>query len=175
MGVLGIPVAGRLMDHWGFISTAVVTVTLAVFYGVGVLWKDMAQLIPAFAAYALFRTFLFTYFFAYLADALGFRYFGVLAGVAFVAAGLAGMLQAPLMDWGAGTCHLTYPPEMDCDAGKWELINFVQLACLAALYLVPFFDAQDPQVIHHQNVKKAQSPALTGGGASTKTSGYGSR
>jgi hypothetical protein len=69
-------------------------------------------------AYALFRTFLFTYFFAYLADALGFKYFGVLAGVAFFCAGLAGLLQSPLMRFGAGTCHLDTPPPPECSTGR---------------------------------------------------------
>lgn len=142
-GVLGIPIVGRLMDACGFVATAAVTVTLAVLYGLGVLWEGEVQLLLAFVAYALFRTFLFTYFFAFLADSLGFKYFGVLAGVSFFVAGLAGLLQSPLMELGAGTCHLDPNPPSGCFMGNWGWINVIQLGCLFSLYLVPIMDAKE--------------------------------
>jgi len=166
-GVLGIPIVGRLMDKAGFTATAVVTVTLAVIYGLGVLGSPSeGQLIAAFVAYALFRTFLFTYFFAYLADALGFKYFGILAGVAFFMAGLAGMLQSPLMDYASGDCHLAYPPSPGCDVGRWGIIHLLQVACLCALYLIPFLDFQDV---------KGQQQAQKSSSSSTATSSSSSR
>lgn len=153
-GVLGIPIVGRLMDKCGFVATAAVTVTLAVLYGLGVLWPGEPQLILAFVAYALFRTFLFTYFFAYLAEALGFKFFGVLAGVAFFVAGMAGLLQSPLMEIGAGTCHLDPHPQPGCFMGNWGWINIVQLGCLLSLYLVPIMDAKE------SSKKQQQQPLM---------------
>ena len=117
---------------------------MAVIYGLGIIVAQAQggalPLVLAFIAYALFRTFLFTYFFAYLADALGFRFFGVLAGVSFLIAGCAGLLQSPLMEFGAGNCHLTPEPLSGCDSGRWSTINFYQLACLASLYVIPLMD-----------------------------------
>lgn len=143
-GVLGIPIVGGLMDRYGFVTTAAVTVSMAVIYGLGIIIAQaqggILPLVLAFIAYALFRTFLFTYFFAYLADALGFRFFGVLAGVSFFIAGCAGLLQSPLMQFGAGNCHLTLEPLSGCDSGRWSTINFYQLACLASLYVIPLMD-----------------------------------
>lgn len=143
MGVCGIPVAGHLMDTFGFVWTAAVTITLSVVYSAGLLWTGSTQLLVAFVAYALFRTFLFTYFFAYLADALGFKYFGVLAGVAFFMAGVVGLLQSPLLVFGAGTCHQFKDPlTEDCSTGNWQYVNVAQLVCLVLLYIIPILDAR---------------------------------
>jgi len=132
------------LPRYGFVTTAAVTVSMAVIYGLGIIIAQAQggalPLILAFVAYALFRTFLFTYFFAYLADALGFRFFGVLAGVSFLFAGCAGLLQSPLMEFGAGDCHLTPKPVPGCDSGNWSTINYYQVACLASLYVIPLMD-----------------------------------
>lgn len=161
-GVLGIPLVGRLMDRFGFVTTASVTVTMAVLFGAGVLLGPMGaaphmaalQLALSFVAYALFRTFLFTYFFAYLADALGFRYFGVLAGISFLFAGAAGLLQSPLLELGAGTCHLTVPAEPGCFQGRWQWINVAQLACLACLYIIPVLDAREEKYQQQKHIEQ---------------------
>lgn len=161
-GVLGIPVVGRLMDRCGFVATAAVTVTMAGLFGANVLWPgndgNVWRLGLAFVAYALFRTFLFTYFFAYLADALGFRYFGVLAGVSFLVAGCAGLLQSPLMEWGAGTCHLSKTPAPDCDTGNWRAINALQLGCLLALYAIPLLDMRAQAAADRAKQQQQQAP-----------------
>jgi len=76
-GVLGIPFVGYSMDVLGFRATRAITV------GLGCLWAAMTLvphrlvLLLSFGVYALFRTFTFNYYFAFLADRLGFRYFGV--------------------------------------------------------------------------------------------------
>ena len=140
-GVLGIPIVGRLMDRCGFVATAAVTVALGCVYGLCVLTPGSEwRLVLGFVAYALFRSFLFTFFFAELADSLGFKYFGVLAGVSFLIAGVAGLLQSPLMEWGAGDCHLTRDPVPGCFQGNWRSINLTQLLCLAALFAIPLLD-----------------------------------
>ena len=71
LGVLGIPFVGYSMDVLGFRATRAITIAL------GCLWSGLtlvpveAVLLPSFAVYALFRTFTFNYYFAYLADRLG--------------------------------------------------------------------------------------------------------
>ena len=77
------------MDTWGF------RVTLALTVGLGCVWAA-ATLVPSafvlgasFGVYALFRTFTFNFFFAFLADSLGFRFFGILAGASFFVAGVS--------------------------------------------------------------------------------------
>jgi MFS family permease len=179
-GVLGIPIVGRLMDRCGFVATAAVTVTMAGLFGANVLWPvggaGVWQLGLAFVAYALFRTFLFTYFFAYLADALGFRYFGVLAGASFLVAGCAGLLQSPLMEWGAGDCHLYKDPPADCDPGNWRSINALQLGCLLALYAIPLLDmrakAAEEEARHARLMQEAGAGAGRRGAGGSGSSPY---
>ncbi|KAJ1399549.1 hypothetical protein B484DRAFT_484002, partial [Ochromonadaceae sp. CCMP2298] len=98
LGVLVIPPIGVLMDVGGFPITALIT-TLA-----GMLWSVLLGV--GFAAYSLYRTSFYTFFFAYLADVLGFRYFGMLAGIISLLGGILGTLQYPLAQYVQGTCHL---------------------------------------------------------------------
>jgi hypothetical protein len=72
-GTLGIPVVGYLMDHMGFRVTITVTITLGVIWCFLSMTRTESVLILSFAAYALFRSFAFNFFFAYLADQLGFK------------------------------------------------------------------------------------------------------
>merc|ERR1711988_622789 len=142
-GVLAIPIIGYLMDTSGFISTCIVTLFFSLAYSLLLLWPGKYQLLTGFASYAFFRTSLFTYFFAYLADALGFRYFGILAGVSFFLSGLASLIQAPLMDWASGTCHLQGADLDTCDNGNWPFLYYVQSFCFLCLFLIPIFDRRE--------------------------------
>jgi hypothetical protein len=80
------------MDTLGFRATRGITVGLGCLWSLLTLLPHKDLLLPSFAVYALFRTFTFNYYFAYLADRLGFRYFGVLAGASFFVAGVVGLL-----------------------------------------------------------------------------------
>ena len=113
------------MDKKGFPATWTATVTLGVVWSLLVLYDSQWTLLPSFVCYALFRTFLFTFLFAFIADTMGFRYFGVLAGIMFVIGGLVGLLQYPLAKWAAGNCHLATTPlaRIHCDRGNWSLVN----------------------------------------------------
>jgi len=85
--------------------------------------------------YALFRTFLFNYYFAFLADRLGFRYFGVLAGLSFFIAGMAGLvLQSRVMNFAHGPCIEN--PE-GCDQNRWQAVNQAKAISLALLFAMP--------------------------------------
>ena len=131
------------MDTSGFISTCTVTLAFSLAYSLLLLWPGKYQLLSGFAGYAFFRTSLFTYFFAYLADALGFRFFGILAGVSFFLSGLASLVQAPLMDWASGTCHLQGADLETCDKGNWTFLYLVQSFCFLCLFLIPIFDIRE--------------------------------
>ena len=62
-----------VMDRWGFPTTWAATVGLGVLWSLLLLYDAEGTLLPSFVCYALFRTFLFTFLFAYIADTLGFR------------------------------------------------------------------------------------------------------
>lgn len=141
-GVVVIPFIGTMMDRVGFPTTAFVTVSCAVLWAALLLVKTHTALFVSFIFYSLFRTFFFTFLFAYLADVLGFKYFGVLAGVMFVLGGFLGLLQYPLAQWAAGTCHTSddNPFISGCSHGKWESLNFVMLLSLLGTYYFCYTD-----------------------------------
>ena len=94
------------MDKGGFPVTWTITVATGVLWSLLLLYDTTWTLLPSFFCYAVFRTFLYTFLFAYIADTMGFHYFGVLAGLMFVISGIVGLLQYPLAKWAEGTCHL---------------------------------------------------------------------
>ena len=96
---LAIPVVGHVMDRWGFPTTWTATVGLGMLWSLLLLYDSEWTLLPSFVCYALFRTFLYTFLYAYVADSLGNRYFGVVAGVMFAASGVAG---AAIFRWPSG-------------------------------------------------------------------------
>ncbi len=79
-GILAIPVVGVFMDYFGFPATSFLTVLFACIWASLQVFPTKGAIVISFVFYSLFRTFLFTFLFAYLADTLGFKYFGVLAG-----------------------------------------------------------------------------------------------
>jgi len=144
LGVLGIPFVGYSMDHLGFRTTLIITVTLGCVWSAMTLVRDPVVLTLSFGVYALFRTFTFNYYFAFLADRLGFRYFGVLAGCSFCVAGVAGLvLQGPLLEWGHSPCLVlehgsrTEVRGEACGYGRWGTVNSVKLGTMALLYALP--------------------------------------
>ena len=76
-------------------------------------------IVPYFVFYGLFRTFVFTFAFAYLSDTMGFRYFGMLSGMMFLLCGLVGFLMYPLVHW----AHRDSPENA---SHRWYLMNLVR-------------------------------------------------
>lgn len=149
-GVTGIPVAGHLMDVHGFVVTSLVTVTLGVLWSIGTLLQQEPALLFAFFAYTFFRTFTFNFYFAFVANKLGVRYFGILAGLSFFVSGLLSFLQQPLLLWG----HLPCVEDPDnCNGGNWTAINWLQLVSLASLFAIP-------TLLHLDNRRKTQAISL---------------
>lgn len=105
------------------------------------LYGSRSSIIVSFVFYSLFRTFLVTFTFAYLADSLGFHYFGVLAGVVFVISGFTGLLQYPLRLAVSGTCYKQpLNSVIECDRGHWQLINTVMLVSFVLLLVFSYRD-----------------------------------
>jgi hypothetical protein len=109
LGIVAIPFIGYMMDNGGFPLTSVSTVAFGLIWSLLFLYDSKNLLIPSFIFYAMYRTFLFTFLFAYLADTMGFKYFGVLAGIMFAVGGFVGLLQYPLAFWAAGTADNLFP------------------------------------------------------------------
>jgi MFS family permease len=134
LGVLAIPPVGALMDRKGFPATSLLCI------GSGIVWAlllladspERHLLTLSFVFYSIYRTSFFTFFFAYLADVLGFRYFGMLGGIIFLLAGILGMLQYPLALYAAGDCHVYTSDQSTCDKGRWALVNTVMVVMVTA-------------------------------------------
>ena len=124
------------MDSLGFRATRAITIGLGCLWSLLTLFPRTDLLLPSFAGYALFRTFTFNYYFAYLADRLGFRYFGVLAGSSFFVAGITGFfLQGPVLAYGHGSCGDEGATPDSCEHGNWFAVNALQLGTIASLFL----------------------------------------
>ena len=162
MGVFGIPFVGYSMDTLGFATTRAITASLGCLWSLLTLVPREEALLLSFGVYALFRTFTFNYYFAFLADRLGFRFFGVLAGASFFAAGVLGLAADPLLTWGHGPCAGAlpgHPAPLGCDHGhRWKVINVVKLATMATL----FVGARDARRAERAQGGKAAAPGQYG-------------
>lgn len=162
------PLSGYLLDSVGFIPTAFIAIALGIAQMAFLLIAGTNQIlmIASFVSYAVFRAFLFPYFFASLSKKIGFRYFGILSGLSFCISGLSQLSIASLAARMEGTCHefdsIDYT---DCTEGQWNWIHAVQIATLCLLLLVPCLE-------HRAEVQKrrAQQEALV----ATTHSSYGS-
>ncbi|GMH49390.1 hypothetical protein TrRE_jg7278 [Triparma retinervis] len=151
LGVLGMPFVGFLLDNLGFAFTAITTVFLGVCYTFFALMEgSSAVYYCSFLLYSLYRSFLFTYFFAALPKKMGFKYFGILAGISFFVAGIAQLSMASLIKYATGTCHLaTFKDSShddddderpECDIGNWKNVYFIQLLSFFFVFVLPAID-----------------------------------
>lgn len=140
-GVVVIPMVGAMMDTVGYPFTAATTVALGTIWAVLLDLQSPLMLVVSFFFYSMYRTFFFTFFFAYLADTLGFKYFGVLAGISFVLGGVLSFLQVPLANYVTGTCNLiTTEDRSACDPGKWQMLNVIMTATIFLTVGFSYFD-----------------------------------
>lgn len=146
--IIAAPLSGYMLDSVGFAPTAVVTIALGILQQVALLvaGSNSYIMIGSFAAYAIYRAFLFPYFFASLSRRMGFRYFGFLSGISFCASGFTQFGVASVALLIEGDCHkiedYTTGLDMDCSEGIWGSVHCLQIAILALLFLVPFLDVQ---------------------------------
>jgi MFS family permease len=127
LGVLAIPAIGAVMDKYSFPIASGATSLFGLLWALCSLVPNKLSLVAGFIFYTLFRTFFFTFVFAYLADVLGFKYFGVLAGVMFLGGGIVSFLQMPLVEYVKGTCHdlSDSTGSVECDPGNWNAMYVV--------------------------------------------------
>lgn len=152
-GVVGIPLVGASMDTLGFPLTSSIISILGFFWSILLYFQSKETLIASFVFYAMFRTFLFTFVFAYLPDVLGFKYFGVLAGIMFVLGGVLSFLQFPLAELVQGTC-MTLSQLSTCDHGYWGNLNlFMAFSLLSTIY----FSYSDWQARKEKEIRIASS------------------
>jgi hypothetical protein len=144
LGVLGIPLIGAMMDITGYPCTSFITILSGFLWACLLEYPSRMHLIISFIFYSIFRTFLFTFFFAYLPDALGFKYFGVLAGIAFILAGMVSFVQFPLGSYARGACnHYIYSDHHDLhcvSGGNWKLVNTLVMLTIASTWLFTIRD-----------------------------------
>ena len=159
-GVIAIPFVGMLMDGVGFPFTSVFTIFMGCSWAGLLLIDSKFSLIISFVCYSIYRTFFFTFLFAYLADVLGFKYFGALAGIMFVLGGLLSLLQYPLVQYSSGTCHLMDDIGLlNCTEGNWFPVNVVMLLTLGSTL---YFSYKD-WVRRKQLESLKPSPSYSGG------------
>lgn len=175
-GVVSIPPVGAMMDRQGFPATSLLCVVSGIIWAL-LLVVDSPQrhlLMASFAFYSLFRTSFYTFFFAYLADVLGFRYFGMLGGIIFLLAGVLGMLQIPLASYGAGNCHILTADQASCDKGNWDKVNMVMVGCLTSLLYFTYQDyvRRKAEEVSNNNANKADHVEL-GRLVATRDQSYG--
>jgi len=163
--IVAAPLSGYLLESVGFSPTALITIALGVIQQFCLLIAGSHSLIMifSFATYAVYRAFLFPYFFASLSRRMGFRFFGLLSGVSFCISGFTQFLVAPIALWVEGDCHefeIGSPEAVSCSEGSWVLAHCSQIIILILLMLIPFFDTQADKV----SAAKVSSPAGNGDG-----------
>jgi hypothetical protein len=105
---------------------------------------------------------------------MGFKYFGILAGVAFCASGIAQLGIGALTSYASGTCHLvphalqhaykvidnageTDQPigteTLECSVGRWDEISYYQLISYIFMFIIPTYDTYAEKV-HFEEMRK---------------------
>jgi hypothetical protein len=67
----------------------------------------------------------------------GFKYFGLLNGLAFALSGVSQVFMSALVAKVQGTCHTVETADAPCSPGQWDALHAVELVLLAALMLAP--------------------------------------
>eukprot|EP01039_Chlorochromonas_danica_P009736 gene9737-10770_t len=141
LGFVGIPLVGACMDYLGFPATSFILIVFGLLWSVLAITRHPATLVLSFMLYSAFRTFFFTFTFAYLADTLGFKYFGVLAGIMFVLGGVLGILQYPLAEFAVRQCVVNPLSQTEtCTNGYWPQVNLVMAITIACTLLFSYHD-----------------------------------
>lgn len=140
-GIFGSFVAGYLMDVFGLETCTLLTLLLGILHMTTLLLlgNDGAMTI-GFVVYTLFRQFLFPVFIASLSAKLGFKYFGILSGLAYAASGVSQLCIAPLAQAVQGTCHLHVEYTEHCSVGQWKELHVIQILVLVVLGILPIWD-----------------------------------
>lgn len=142
LGVVSIPPVGAMMDRTGFPATSLLCLVSGIIWALLLLADSPERhlLMLSFVFYSLYRTSFFTFFFAYLADVMGFQFFGMLGGIIFLLAGVLGMLQYPLAQYATGNCHILTQDQATCDKGRWAQVNTVMVLMITSTLYFTYCD-----------------------------------
>ena len=157
-GFVTIPLVGAAMDKLGFPCTCVAIVIFGVIWSGLNLLGDINMVFYSFFFYTLFRSFLYPFVFAYMADVLGYEYFGMIGGIMYMVAAIASLAQIPLTSWAAGSCHIEY--NIDCSSGGWEFIHISIIFSLLLLLILPIFDHKQRQQQQRQQQRQHEGISL---------------
>jgi hypothetical protein len=150
LGILYAVLVGWLMDRAGLEVCTFITLLLGQISSLLMLLASSSSLtteqqaytlmVISFVVYSLFRAFLFPVFLAYITARLGFKYFGILSGIAFAASGVAQCFMANLV----ALVHDHIQPD-NYDDGRWRLFHGIQIGVLAIMMVIPIADHRDIQ------------------------------
>lgn len=164
--IVAAPLSGYLLESVGFTPTAVITVSLGIIQQFCLLYagSNSYVMIFSFATYAVYRAFLFPYFFASLSRKMGFRFFGFLSGIAFCVSGFTQFGVAPVALLVGGECHeyeIGAPESANCEVGSWVAIHWIQIMILGLLLLVPFIDVQAEKQANKKALSLAETASMS--------------
>lgn len=166
--IVAAPLSGYLLDSVGFAPTAVITISLGVVQQVCLLTAgaNSGIMIFSFGTYAIYRAFLFPYFFASLSRKMGFRFFGFLSGISFCVSGFTQFTVAPVASLVEGDCHeiegyMQGEGDSVCDEGNWATIHLIQIANLVLLLLVPLLDIRSDQKENEKILESEETAQLS--------------
>lgn len=177
-GVVGIPVLGYMMDSFGFPASSLITIIFGMLWSLLLTSGVESCLITSFVFYALYRACFFTFVFAYLADTLGFKYFGVLAGVMFVLGGVLGLISYPLATWAAGSCHqFDDGADPECTNGYWGGLDGFAFLTQTFTLMFSYQDWKRRKAVYDKKGKEESNSLFAGQGLHWEktegTRGYG--
>jgi MFS family permease len=148
-GLFGSIFVGWLMDRIGLEWCTVTTLVLGQLHMLLLLlWGDSYWvMLVGFGIYTMFRQFLFPAFLATITARLGYKYFGILVGLAFTTCGGVQLIMPPLVHLVQGQCHRLNENDdkFICSSGNWKQLHMAQLGLLGLLLFSPLFDFQEVQ------------------------------
>lgn len=148
LGLVGSMLAGLLMDNLGLELCTAFTLMLGQLHALMlVIWSDsFGVLLISFVIYTMFRQFLFPVFIATLTARLGYKYFGILAGIGFAVSGIAQFPMEWIVQALQGDCHEMVDRGVSgCSHGWWEQWHLLQVALFSLLLFVPLIDYKEDQ------------------------------
>jgi MFS family permease len=127
LGTLSIPLYGSFTDKLGLGPAFILATGCGIVFGIGNLLFSVVKVqvqVATFCVYGLFRTFLFSSVFAYIAAEFGFRFFGAISGILFLLSSLVGLSQYSIVRY--------------FDANYFNL-SILQLVCLCSAMVFPIY------------------------------------
>jgi hypothetical protein len=167
--IIAAPLSGYLLESVGFPPTAFITIALGIsqHFFLLIAGSNKYLMICSFAAYAVYRAFLFPYYFASLSRRMGFRFFGLLSGISFCTSGFTQFLVAPVALRVEGDCHefeIGSSEATLCTEGNWFLAHCMQIFVLVLLMLIPVFDIRGDKLTAAKNASLLASSSTNGEG-----------